>query len=183
MQLNLPTKLTLARIAAIPVILLLLAFPTVWTAWLAFLLFVAAGITDWLDGYLARRWNQTSKLGQLLDPIADKLLVVAVLLMLVFSGQIGAWGMVPALAILLREIFIAGLREYLAGQQVIVPVSKLAKWKTAAQFTALAVLIVVPAIGDTAVILGHLLLWIAAVLTVKTAWDYWQANSRRLFER
>ena len=182
MPLTLPTKLTLGRIAAIPVISLLLVFPTAGTAWLAFGLFTAAGITDWLDGYLARRWNQTSRLGQLLDPIADKLLVVAVLLMLVYGGQINGWGLLPALAILLRELFIAGLREFLAGQQVVVPVSKLAKWKTAAQLTALAVLILVPALGTMASVTGHILLWIAAGLTVQTAYGYWQANRKLLLD-
>ena len=182
MTLTLPTKLTLGRVAAIPVIALLLAFPTSGTAWLAFILFTTAGITDWLDGYLARRWHQTSRLGQLLDPIADKLLVVAVLLMLVYGGQIGGWGLVPALAILLRELFIAGLREFLAGQQVVVAVSKLAKWKTAAQFIALSVLILVPALGDIATVVGHILLWIAAALTIQTAYDYWQANRKLLLE-
>ena len=171
-------KLTLSRIIAIPVILLLLAMPHGWAAWLALVLFTAAGATDYLDGYLARRDNEVTKLGQFLDPIADKLLVASVLLMLVYNQQINGFSVLPAVIILLREVAVSGLREYLAGLSVSVPVSNLAKWKTTIQMLALGFLIVgryapewIPAttIGDWGI-------WIAATFTVITAWDYWRAS-------
>ena len=190
MTINLATKLTLARIAAIPVIVVLMLIPSYWAVVSAFVIFILAGITDWLDGYIARRYNQVSRLGQMLDPIADKLLIVTILIVL--TGKYDHWGpwfMLPSSLIILREIFVAGLREYLAGQARIVPVSVLAKWKTAFQFMALGYLVILPllllpfyqdsSIAPTGLMLtalGFILLWIAAVLSLKTAWDYWRAN-------
>src|SRR5690606_3802703 len=113
-----------------------------------FALFVAAGLTDWLDGYLARAWEQQSTLGAMLDPIADKLLVGAVLMMLVHDGTIGGWSIWAAIIILCREILVSGLREFLAELNVRIRVTQLAKWKTAAQMVALAVLVAGPA-ADT----------------------------------
>lgn len=175
---SLANKLTLSRILVIPAILLLLAIPYGWSAWLALILFVAAGITDWLDGYLARRDGQVTKIGQFLDPIADKLLVSAVILLLVYNGQIRSFTVFPAVIILLREVAVSGLREFLADVRVGVPVSHLAKWKTTIQIIALSFLIV----GDhaptfiPATLIGDLGLWIAGCLTVFTAWDYWRAS-------
>ncbi len=175
---SLANKLTLSRIVAIPVILLLLVIPYAWAAWLAVVLFTAAGITDWLDGYLARRDNQVSMMGQFLDPIADKLLVAAVLLLLVFNGQINGMTILPAVIILLREVAVSGLREFLADLRVSVPVSKLAKWKTAIQLFALGFLIVGKYAPDSiqATFIGDLLLWIAGGITVITGYDYWRAS-------
>jgi cardiolipin synthase len=175
---SLANKLTISRIVVIPVILVLLAFPNLWTAWIALVLFIAAGITDYLDGYYARREKQVSRFGAFLDPIADKLLVAAVILFLVHSGQISGLSIWPAVVILLREVAVSGLREFLAEVNVSVPVSKLAKWKTTIQIVALSFLIV----GDyapwfiPATAIGDLCLWVAGVFTVITAWDYWRAS-------
>jgi cardiolipin synthase len=178
---SLANKLTFSRIAVIPVILGLLAIPHMWAAWIALVLFVAAGVTDWLDGYMARLEGNVSMLGQFLDPIADKLLVAAVILLLVYNMQIDGWTVFPAVIILLREVAVSGLREFLAGVRVSVPVSQLAKWKTFIQIVALSFLI----IGDRFTVLsipatsiGDILLWSAGVLTVFTAWDYWRASVR-----
>lgn len=178
--LNLAMRLTLLRMVLIPMIALLLLLPMELARWLALALFVTAAVTDWLDGYVARRYNQSTRLGQLLDPIADKLLVAAVLMVLLFTQQITLWGIIPAVAIMLREIFVAGLREFLAADQVNVAVSGLAKWKTATQFVALGVLMIATLFGLWLEIIGHLLLWVAAGLSVLTAWHYWRANRLRL---
>jgi cardiolipin synthase len=177
---SLANKLTASRIAAIPVILILLMIPHAWAAWLALILFVAAGITDLLDGYLARRDNQVSAIGQFLDPIADKLLVAAVILFLVANDQIRGMTIWPAVIILLREVAVSGLREFLAGVRVSVPVSQLAKWKTFLQIVALSFLIVGRYAPDwlPATAIGDWGLWIAGTITVFTAWDYWRASVR-----
>jgi CDP-diacylglycerol--glycerol-3-phosphate 3-phosphatidyltransferase/cardiolipin synthase len=154
--------------------------------WLAFAIFVTACLTDWLDGYLARIWAQQSNLGRMLDPIADKLLVGATLLMLVYAGTIGGWSIWAALIILAREILVSGLREFLAELNVKVHVTQLAKWKTAMQFIALALLLAGPAAeavlpGTT--IAGVVLLWIAALLTLVTGYDYLKAGIRHAIDR
>lgn len=175
---SLANKLTLSRIIAIPVILVLLAIPYAWAAWMALVLFTAAGITDWLDGYLARRDNQESMMGKFLDPIADKLLVAAVLLLLVFNEQISGTTILPAVIILLREVAVSGLREFLAEVRVSVPVSRLAKWKTTIQLFALGFLMVGKYAPESipATFIGDLLLWVAGGLTVVTGYDYWRAS-------
>ena len=177
---SLANKLTLSRIIAIPVILLLLAIPHGWAAWLALILFAAAGVTDWLDGYIARRDNDITKVGQFLDPIADKLLVASVLLMLVYNQQINGMTVLPAVIILLREVAVSGLREFLADIRVSVPVSALAKWKTTIQLLALGFLIVGRYAPDSipSTTIGDYGLWAAGVFTVITAWDYWRASMK-----
>lgn len=181
---SLANKLTISRILVIPLILLLLAVPQAWAAWLGLVLFGAAGITDGLDGYLARRDNQVTRIGQFLDPIADKLLVAAVILMLVYSKQIDGMTVIPAVIILLREVAVSGLREFLAGVRVSVPVSQLAKWKTVIQIFALGFLIVGKYAPDSipSTTIGDVGLWIAGCLTVFTAWDYWRASERHFDE-
>lgn len=177
---TLANRLTVGRILAIPLILLLLLIDAAWAAWLALILFGAAGITDGLDGYIARRENTVSRLGQFMDPIADKLLVAAVILLLVYNRQITGLTVFPAVVILLREVAVSGLREFLAGIRVSVPVSHLAKWKTTIQIFALGFLIVgryAPASIPSTTI-GDVGLWIAAALTLITAWDYWRASER-----
>lgn len=186
-SLSLPNILTYGRIAAVPVLAGVLFFGTSETArWLAFAIFVAACVTDWLDGYLARIWEQQSNLGRMLDPIADKLLVGATLLMLVYNGTIGGWSIWAALTILSREILVSGLREFLAELNVKIHVTQLAKWKTAVQFVALAILLAGPAAeglmpGTTLV--GIVLLWIAALLTLLTGYDYLKAGIRHAIYR
>ena len=180
---SLANQLTLSRILVIPVILLMLVIPHAWAAWVALALYGAAGVTDYLDGYIARRDGQVSMLGQFLDPIADKLLVAAVILLLVYNKQIDGLSVLPAVIILLREVAVSGLREFLAGVRVSVPVSKLAKWKTFIQIVALGFLIVGRYAPESipATTIGDIGLWIAGIITVITAFDYWVA-SRKHFD-
>lgn len=177
---NIPNLLTIARIVMVPVLAAVFMIPGDVGRWLAFALFVAAAITDYLDGYLARLWSQQSDLGRLLDPIADKVLVAAVILLLAGAGDVVGWSLLPAIVILSREIIIAGLREYLAGRDVVLHVANLAKWKTATQMVALALLLVGDAApgGFPAHLIGLIGFWIAAALTVITGYDY-VANSVR----
>jgi cardiolipin synthase len=172
---SLPNLLTLSRILAIPVVIATFYAEGDYARWFACALFSAAGFTDWLDGHMARRWAQQSELGRFLDPIADKLLVAATLFMLVATERLGnQWAVLPAVVILCREILVSGLREYLAGLRLGLPVSRLAKWKTAIQMVAIGVLIVGDA-GPSFVpvsAIGQALLWIAALLTIVTGYDY-----------
>ncbi|HVI53291.1 MAG TPA: CDP-diacylglycerol--glycerol-3-phosphate 3-phosphatidyltransferase [Candidatus Sulfotelmatobacter sp.] len=179
---SLPNLLTLSRIVAIPLLVGTFYLDGPLWRWVACALFVAAAITDYFDGYFARRDNIVSSFGRFLDPIADKLLVSAVLLMLTAFDRLDKWSVLPALVILLREILVSGLREYLAELKVGVPVSRLAKWKTGIQMTALPVLLV----GDAApswipaLPIGVLCLWVAAVLTLITGWDYLQSGLKHM---
>ena len=175
---SVPNLLTLSRILVIPVVVATFYVPGDYARWFCCALFAAAGFTDWLDGHVARRWEQQSELGRFLDPIADKLLVSATLFMLTAFGRLSTQALLPALVILCREILVSGLREYLAGLPVGMPVSRLAKWKTAIQMVAIGVLIV----GDAGwrvlpvVAIGETLLWLAALLTLVTGYDYLRAG-------
>ncbi len=180
-MLNLPNILTLSRIAIIPIVLATFFFDSTAMRWTAVSLFTLAGVTDFFDGYLARRANQVSRLGRFLDPIADKLLVASVLLMLVGFDRMGQWTYIPAIIILLREILVSGLREFLAELRVGVPVTKLAKGKTTVQMVALGFLIVGTAV-PLAKEAGELLLWIAALLTIITGYDYLKAGLKYMGE-
>lgn len=171
--LNVPNLLTIGRIVAIPVICLCAVLGGAWGYGLAFALFVLAAITDWLDGYLARAWNQGSALGRMLDPIADKALVAALLVVLAWTHALSGWDLVPALAILLREILVSGLREYLGPKGVVVHVTRLAKWKTTVQLVALAA-ILLAGVFPVLVVPGVLLLWLAGILTVWTGYEYYR---------
>ncbi len=185
-QWQLPNLLTYGRMAAVPVVAACLFAPDEFTMrWIALAVFVVAGITDFFDGYLARVWQQQSSLGRMLDPIADKLLVAASLLMLVADRSITSYSIWAAIVILCREILVSGLREFLAELRVSVPVSTVAKWKTTLQLVAIGFLIAGPA-GETlipgTVDIGLVLLWIAAVLTLYTGWDYMKAGFRPIAE-
>ncbi len=184
---SLPNLLTYGRILAIPALVAILFWPRDdWMRWIALAIYTLAAITDYLDGYIARAWSQQSAIGRMLDPIADKLLVAALLLMLVYTGQIEGWTLWAAIVILCREILVSGLREFLADLKVSVPVSKVAKWKTTAQLFALGFLIAGPA-GDKVLpgntTIGIVLLWAAAGLTIYTGWDYFNAGIRHLVEQ
>jgi len=146
--------------------------------WVAFILFCLASITDYFDGYFARIRNEVTNFGTVLDPIADKLLVAAVILILTSKGVIADWETIPALIILLREITVSGLREFLAGIKISIPVSRIAKLKTLLQLCSLAILILSESITDISFIvyLGKLFLWIAGLLTLYTAYDYVKAS-------
>ena len=174
MKLNISNILTLLRIIVIPIIVACIYLKSPWYGWIAFILFCSASITDYFDGYLARIRNEVSNLGTFLDPIADKLLVAAVILILTSTEVITDWETIPALIILLREIAVSGLREYLAGIKVSVPVSKIAKLKTSLQFIALAILILnVSDISFIPILLiGKVALWSAGILTLYTGYDY-----------
>jgi cardiolipin synthase len=176
---DLPNLLTLSRIAAIPLLVALVAIGKPSADLAACVVFSAAAITDYFDGMLARSRRQHSDLGRMLDPIADKLLVGAALMLLVGQNRLSALGLYPAIVIMLREILVSGLREYLAGIRIGLPVTRLAKWKTGFQMGALGTLI---AGNSTAAILhisflpvsliGETMLWVAAALTLITGWDY-----------
>lgn len=196
-MLNLPNILTLSRIAAIP----LLAYFLWWPGWeagylLAFALYCLMGITDYFDGYLARTSGTVSKLGIFLDPIADKIMVAAVILVLAAQGvlrgpYVGDMHVVAGLIILMREIAVSGLREFLGPLQVSVPVSRLAKWKTTFQMVALGSLILGQGLPRWTMMIGEIeanvphtvglaTLWAAAVLTVVTGWDYLRVGLKHM---
>ena len=138
---NIPNILTLLRLLAAPgVAIMFLYFARPWADWFALVLFVVAASTDWLDGYLARAWNQQTKFGAMLDPIADKAMVIIALLVITGSSGMNPWILLPATLIMFRETFVSGLREFLGDTAGTLKVTKLAKWKTAAQMTAIAVL-------------------------------------------
>lgn len=171
---SLPNLLTLYRIAIIPVLLVVLYIDTGWARWLALALYTSACVTDFFDGYLARNRGQVSLLGRFLDPVADKLLVASVILLLVAVDGVADLTILPALVILCRELLVSGLREYLAEIQVPLPVSQLSKWKTVIQMVALGFLIVRDA-GPAflpVLAIGQVGIWLAAVLTLVTGYDY-----------
>ena len=185
--LSLPNILTYGRLVAVPAVVALLFWPEdYWSRWFALAIFVVAAITDYLDGYLARAYEQQSVLGRMLDPIADKLLVAACLLMLVADGTIaGVWSLSAAIVILCREILVSGLREFLAELKVSVPVSRVAKWKTTVQLVSVGFLVAGPA-GETVlphtIEIGTVLLWVAALLTLYTGWDYLKTGLHHMMD-
>jgi cardiolipin synthase len=182
--------LTYARIAAVPAVVACLYWQDIlgggiWLRWLALVIFIAAGITDFLDGYYARKYGEQSTFGRMLDPIADKLLVASCLLMLAAGGTIRGWSLWAAIVILCREILVSGLREYLAELNVRVDVTWLAKWKTTLQLIAIGFLIAGKA-GDAIIpvftSIGLSLLWLSALLTLYTGYDYFHAGVRHLIK-
>ena len=185
--LSLPNVLTYLRLAAVPGLVAVMFFLDGDLAnWAALAVFAFAGVTDFLDGYIARAWQQQSALGQMLDPIADKLLVGAALMMLVANGTISGWSIWAAVIILSREILVSGLREFLAGLNVTVAVTQLAKWKTTVQMVALCFLLAGPAgdrmIGGASAV-GLSLLWVAALVTLYTGYDYFRAGLKHVMDQ
>jgi cardiolipin synthase len=187
---NIPNLLTYGRILAVPLIVLCFFIEgrlhgSDFARWSALILFTVASLTDWLDGYLARLWDQSSNIGRMLDPIADKLLVASILLLLAADGTIAGWTIWAAIIILCREILVSGLREYLAALKVSVPVTRIAKWKTTIQMVAIAFLLAGPA-GDKVVPyiteLGIVLLWAAALITIYTGYDYFRAGLKHMVD-
>ncbi|MFT3690605.1 CDP-diacylglycerol--glycerol-3-phosphate 3-phosphatidyltransferase [Paenirhodobacter sp.] len=197
MKWTLPNTLTVLRLLAAPgVAVMFLYFHRPWADWLALTLFIGAAITDYFDGYLARLWKQESKFGAMLDPIADKAMVVIAIMVLTGYSGMNPWLILPATVILFREVFVSGLREYLGADAKLLKVTKLAKWKTTAQMVAIAVLFLgtgldylekgrAPRAGegdlptgvglaDMANHVGLALIWVAAVLTAVTGWDYFR---------
>ncbi len=182
---NLPNLLTYGRIAAVPVVAGLLMWGGNAARWTALFIFIAAAITDFFDGYLARKWQMHTSLGRMLDPIADKVLVAVVLLILCSEQILDGGHRWAAIIILSREVLVSGLREYLGELQVSVPVTRIAKWKTTVQLVAVGFLIAGPA-GDTVIAhiteAGIALLWIAAGLTLYTGYDYFRAGLRHVVD-
>jgi len=198
MKWTLPNILTTLRMLAAPgVAIMFLYFHRPWADWLALALFVGAAITDYFDGYLARLWKQESKFGAMLDPIADKAMVVIALVVITGFSGMNPWILLPATLIIFREVFVSGLREFLGATAKLLAVTKLAKWKTTAQMVAIAVLFFGtgldfiergrgPMVGGLAPLseghagwitfFGIVLLWIAAALTLLTGWDYFSKS-------
>lgn len=179
---SLPNMLTISRILLVPVVILAFYMDAPWGSWIAFAAFSCACITDFFDGYVARLWAQTSRLGQFLDPIADKLLVATTLFLLVGFERISQPSFLPAIVILCREILVSGLREFLSEVQVSLPVSILAKWKTIIQMLAIGVLLIgdIPDISLPITMFGEIFLWFAAVLTLITGYDYLRTGLRHI---
>jgi len=189
MMLSLPNLLTLSRILAVPILVFLLWKPAPWDYAITFVLYCIVGITDYFDGYLARAQKQISKLGQFLDPIADKIMVAAVIIMLMASRKadgdapiIENFNVIPALIIMLREIIVSGLREFLAELKVSMPVSRLAKWKTTLQLVSLGALILGGSVPGVTWVhwVGVVSLWSAAALTLVTGYDYLRTGLRHM---
>ena len=182
---NLPNILTYGRIVAVPVVAGLLMWGGNNARWVALAIYIAAAISDFFDGYLARKWQLQTSLGRMLDPIADKVLVAVVLLILCSENILDGGHRWAAVIILSREVLVSGLREYLGELQVSVPVTKIAKWKTTVQLLAIGFLIAGPA-GDTLLLhvtmIGIALLWIAAGLTLYTGYDYFRAGIRHVVD-
>jgi CDP-diacylglycerol--glycerol-3-phosphate 3-phosphatidyltransferase len=215
-----PNILTILRLLAAPgVAVMFLYFARPWADWFALVLFLVAAITDFFDGYLARLWKQESRVGAMLDPIADKAMVVIALLVITGYSGMDPWLILPATAILFREVFVSGLREYLGARAGLLKVTQLAKWKTTAQMIAISVLFAAMGLeyvreqalarnraliaemaatgidedrnlltfanfgGETVWQIGLLLIWIAAVLTVVTGWDYLRKAMPHLQDR
>ena len=179
---TLPNILTLSRILVLPALVAAFYLDRPLSNWVTAALFTAAGLTDYLDGYLARSWDQVTRLGRFLDPVADKVMVAAAIFMMTAFGPIAGWLVLPALVILCREILVSGLREFLAGINVGMPVSRLAKWKTVLQMVALGMLLwgeagapYIPTIQ-----IGTWSLWVAAILTLITGYDYLRVGLRHI---
>jgi len=189
---NLPNMLTYGRILAVPLIVLCFFLEgrlksSDFARWSALFIFAAASVTDYFDGYLARAWKQTSNIGRMLDPIADKLLVATCLLLLAADTDrtIAGWTLWAAIIILCREILVSGLREYLAGLKVSVPVTQLAKWKTTIQMLAIGVLLAGPALDKLlpySTQAGIALLWVSAIVTLYTGYDYFRAGVKHIVD-
>jgi len=179
MKLKIPNILTIGRIILAPIFIATYYLPGAMGDWIPFIIFLLASFTDFLDGLLARLYKEESKLGELLDPVADKIIVASALVLLVMDSTIEGYEVIAAIVIMTREILISGLREFLAKVQVTVPVTKLAKFKTFIQMFAIAILLTGESgnkifnFGDyNAQSIGIVLLWLAAFLTIYTGYDY-----------
>ncbi|MFZ1682340.1 MAG: CDP-diacylglycerol--glycerol-3-phosphate 3-phosphatidyltransferase [Rhizobiaceae bacterium] len=189
---NIPNLLTYGRIVAVPLVVVCFYLEgrlhsSSFARWAALSIFVVASLTDYLDGYLARIWQQTSNIGRMLDPIADKLLVSTCLLLLAADPDrtIAGWSLWAAIIILCREILVSGLREYLAELKVSVPVTRLAKWKTTIQMFAIGFLLAGPAgekVLPYTIEIGITLLWISAIVTLYTGYDYFRAGLKHVVD-
>lgn len=173
-KIGLPNSLTLFRMGMIPVVIALFYWQNPWASWIAAFIFFMACVTDYLDGYVARTYDQASTLGKFLDPMADKLLVASTLLLLVGFHRIQGVSLIPTIIILCRELLVSGLREFLSDAEVSMPVTQLAKWKTALQMGSIGFLIAATPETPYAflTIPGIVGLWFSAALTLITGYDY-----------
>lgn len=180
---NLPNAMTIGRLMTLPLLVILMMIDSSWAAWSALALYTLGCITDYLDGYIARRYKLESNFGKFLDPVADKIFIATVLVSLIANGHLNDWGVIPVLLILCREFLISGLREFFGPKNIQFPVSKLAKWKTGIQMFALGFLIMgeygVPVLPLN-VEIGYTLLIIATILTVITGWAYVKEGLKHL---
>ena len=180
---NLPNILTIIRIIMIPFIIGLLFIDQAWAVWSCLALYAAAAITDYFDGYFARKMKLSSAFGQFMDPIADKLLIATLIVALAGFNRIDDYWLIPAIIIIMREFMISGLREFLGPQNIQIPVSKLAKWKTTVQMIALGFLITGEygeALVPYALEIGQWGLAVAAALTVITGWNYMKVGMQHI---
>lgn len=174
---NIPNILTVMRLLLLPVIFVLFTEDKEWAAWASLGIYVVAALTDWFDGFFARKMDLVSPFGTFLDPIADKVFVAALFILLTGFGRLsGIWMAVP-IVILTREFLVSGMREFLGPKNVKLPVTRLAKWKTACQMAAIAILIPGPYV-PFGLLSGHILLTVAMVLTVVTGWGYLKAGMK-----
>jgi CDP-diacylglycerol--glycerol-3-phosphate 3-phosphatidyltransferase len=181
---TIPNILTLLRVAIIPiVVVLLIVGETEATRWWAFGLFLVSAVTDYFDGWLARKLKQESEFGRLFDPIADKLLVAAVYFVLVDTEIIAGWNVVAVILIVSRELLVSALREYLAGRSIAMPSSKQAKYKTAVQLLTAAALIISPLFAPIVAQVSLIGLWLATALTVSSGYGYWMRSSQHFAVR
>ncbi len=177
---DIPNLLTASRLIVLPPMIILMLVPHAWAAWLALFLYVPAAVSDYFDGYYARLYKKVSPVGIFLDPIADKIFVGAILFMLVATKRLNDLWAVCGLLIMMREIFISGLREFMGSKELNLPVTNLAKWKTGTQMTAIGFLIMWPFVGPEwfqylVEGIGKIGILAAMVLTLKTGWDYTRA--------
>lgn len=170
-----PNIITIARIAAIVPICWLIVEGDIGLRIVALVLYVIAAASDWVDGFLARAWGQYSDLGRMLDPIADKILVIILMTVLAWDGSFSGLDLIPVIAILFRETFIPGLREFLGNTAIVLPVTKLAKWKTTVQLIALSIVLLEGIIPGLRLV-SDIVLWLAGILTLWTGWNYLRAS-------
>jgi CDP-diacylglycerol--glycerol-3-phosphate 3-phosphatidyltransferase len=177
---NLANILTLGRLILLPLIIVLFFFTAPWALWASLALYIVASVTDWLDGWVARRYDQVSDFGKFMDPIADKIFVVTILLMLIAVDRVNGLWVIPVIVILVREFMVSGMREFLGPRNIQLPVSRLAKWKTATQMMATGLLIMGP-LSFYIHAAGLAFLLAAMVITVVTGWDYLRTGFRHMF--
>lgn len=180
---NLPNAMTIGRLFTLPLLVILMMINESWAAWSALGVYTLGCITDWLDGYIARKYKLESSFGKFLDPIADKIFIATVLICLIANGHLSGWGVVPVLLILSREFLISGLREFFGPKNIQFPVSNLAKWKTGIQMFALGFLIMGEfgvAVLPLNIEIGYTLLVAATILTVLSGWTYMKEGMKHL---
>lgn len=178
---NLPNLLTIGRLLSLPLLVAMMLLDSVWAAWAALAIYTLGCLTDWLDGYIARKFRMESAFGKFLDPVADKVFVATVLIALQANGHLPWWGCIPVILILCREFLVSGLREFFGPRNITFPVSNLAKWKTTIQMFSLGFLIMGEhgeAVYPLNIETGYVLLLAATILTLMTGWSYLKEGAK-----